>query len=65
VQVTVSVAKKKHDARNREKFFIAQQGKCWLCGQPMRWDVHPNHALAPTWDHGSVSPKAAGALRTI
>lgn len=44
--------------RKKQKFMIAQQGKCWLCGGLMRVDVHTFHALYATWDH--VLPKSKG-----
>lgn len=45
-------------ARLRQKFFTAQQGKCWLCGEQMKIDGDKQHKLFATWDH--VMPRARG-----
>lgn len=43
----------------RSKLFIAQQGKCWLCGGKMRLDVDLlRHPDAATFDH--IKPRAEG-----
>jgi 5-methylcytosine-specific restriction endonuclease McrA len=44
--------------RMKARFFIAQQGKCWLCGEPMRNAGKNTHPLAATWDH--VLPVSKG-----
>jgi 5-methylcytosine-specific restriction endonuclease McrA len=42
----------------KTRFFISQQGKCWLCGLQMRDTGKKTHPLFATWDH--VLPVSKG-----
>jgi 5-methylcytosine-specific restriction endonuclease McrA len=58
----MSTRNNKRLVRARETYYIAQQGKCWLCGQPMRMDVDlGRHPLAASWDH--ITPRSKGGTR--
>jgi 5-methylcytosine-specific restriction endonuclease McrA len=48
--------------RLRKRFFIAQQGRCWLCGEPMDLHADRRTAKAATWYH--VVPKSKGGGST-
>lgn len=43
--------KRRQRKRMKERFYVAQQGKCWLCGLAMQMTGKKSHPLAATWDH--------------
>jgi 5-methylcytosine-specific restriction endonuclease McrA len=57
----MSARGRRQNRRRKEKFFIAQQGKCWLCGGQMTMDGDRTPTQA-TWDH--VVPKSKGGSRS-
>lgn len=50
-------------ARNiRKRKFAFQEGRCYLCGEPMSMDVPPNDPMFATFDH--IIPLHDGGRRS-
>lgn len=47
--------------RRKERFWLAQAGNCWLCGQAM--NKTPEHPLEATWDH--IVPRSKGGAKSV